>query len=767
MTSTTMGPPPPRNTQPTASNEAVSTTEQPESDPESKTSVVDDPQEISSTTTAAIPSMGPPPPTNPIPTPPEASTEQEKEKSKVPSVPYTIPEWSGPPCHKFSLEILKDGSIIDQFEVCEKGAYMFGRVELCDFILEHPTISRFHAVLQFKRNGDAYLYDLGSTHGTFVNKSQVEKGVYVALHVGDVIRFGHSSRLYIFQGPPDLMPPEADRKIHRNAKIRQEMQDQEASLQRARLEASLADGVSWGMGEDAIQEVEDDCDEVTWQTYKGQLTEKQEKTRDKVLKRTEKIAHMKKEIDAIRAKDIAQGGLTQGQQTQIARNEQRITQLMEELENLEETLNESIRESLGARSGRISRGKGKGTGEDEEDFSSDDDEFYDRTKKPSVQKAGENLSVETADTLLDKRDAIMKQMEEKKEVLMIEKSKMASETAVENVAGDALDTYMSGLSSQLGRQFLEKHFFIAALVAYFLIFLAVLDKTAQLEKELSSIQSELDRTLFLLKIADPSGDAAQKRDSKVQDMKPDKAKVPVSATKSQPPKEPKKISNLGKQTNVSMQKKKAEDTVVAEIESNDSAETVNNVTDAPDDKPTVYTAVKPQWLGAIDNRKMEGTQQEEVLVMDESDHFVDYKDRQKILSSVDGAEVNVDSEIESAAPGLIIRKRKGAEGPGANDNEAPEQLTSSSVGAEFLAEDAVALLLKHKRGYHAEDEEADHQSQEISGTNQRGKEKKRTKRVLGPEKPSFLNSNPDYETWVPPEGQSGDGRTSLNDRYGY
>lgn len=36
---------------------------------------------------------------------------------------------------------------------------------------------------------------------------------------------------------------------------------------------------------------------------------------------------MKREIDQIRAKDIAQGGLTQGQQTQIARNEQRITQV--------------------------------------------------------------------------------------------------------------------------------------------------------------------------------------------------------------------------------------------------------------------------------------------------------------------------------------------------------------------------------------------------------------------------------------------------------
>lgn len=39
------------------------------------------------------------------------------------------------------------------------------------------------------------------------------------------------------------------------------------------------------------------------------------------------IAHMKKEMAAIRAKDIAQGGLTQGQQTQIARNEQRIVQV--------------------------------------------------------------------------------------------------------------------------------------------------------------------------------------------------------------------------------------------------------------------------------------------------------------------------------------------------------------------------------------------------------------------------------------------------------
>ena len=37
-------------------------------------------------------------------------------------------------------------------------------------------------------------------------------------------------------------------------------------------------------------DIQDDADEVTWQTYKGQLTEKQEKTRDKIIKRTEKAS---------------------------------------------------------------------------------------------------------------------------------------------------------------------------------------------------------------------------------------------------------------------------------------------------------------------------------------------------------------------------------------------------------------------------------------------------------------------------------------------
>lgn len=44
-----------------------------------------------------------------------------------------------------------------------------------------------------------------------------------------------------------------------------------------------------------------------------------------------------------------------------------LLQIMEELENLEETLNDSIRESLGARSGKASRASQKASLEEEDD----------------------------------------------------------------------------------------------------------------------------------------------------------------------------------------------------------------------------------------------------------------------------------------------------------------------------------------------------------------------------------------------------------------
>ena len=45
-------------------------------------------------------------------------------------------------------------------------------------------------------------------------------------------------------------------KSFRNLKMRGERRDMEASLLRAKREVALADGISWGMDEDAVEENE-------------------------------------------------------------------------------------------------------------------------------------------------------------------------------------------------------------------------------------------------------------------------------------------------------------------------------------------------------------------------------------------------------------------------------------------------------------------------------------------------------------------------------
>jgi len=89
-------------------------------------------------------------------------------------------------------------------EICNKGAYLVGRSPICDIMMDHLSTSRQHAVIQHRGNGNCYMYDLGSTHGTFINKLQVKPKVYVLLKSGDLLRFGESTRMYVLGGGPEL-----------------------------------------------------------------------------------------------------------------------------------------------------------------------------------------------------------------------------------------------------------------------------------------------------------------------------------------------------------------------------------------------------------------------------------------------------------------------------------------------------------------------------------------------------------------------------------
>lgn len=61
-----------------------------------------------------------------------------------------------------SLEVMKNGMSLDNIPMTQKPFYILGKLkDACDIVLDHESISRRHAVIQFKQDGGAEIYDLG------------------------------------------------------------------------------------------------------------------------------------------------------------------------------------------------------------------------------------------------------------------------------------------------------------------------------------------------------------------------------------------------------------------------------------------------------------------------------------------------------------------------------------------------------------------------------------------------------------------------------
>jgi len=79
--------------------------------------------------------------------------------------------------------------------------YMFGKdPRVCDVPLLHPSVSKQHAVLQYRLRDQQvvpYLLDLESTNGTFLNGNKLDACRYYELREGDALRFGRSTREFI------------------------------------------------------------------------------------------------------------------------------------------------------------------------------------------------------------------------------------------------------------------------------------------------------------------------------------------------------------------------------------------------------------------------------------------------------------------------------------------------------------------------------------------------------------------------------------------
>ncbi|EFY86499.1 FHA domain protein SNIP1, putative [Metarhizium acridum CQMa 102] len=126
------------------------------------------------------------------------------------------PEARKPPTRdQWKLFVFKGGDIVDTIDLSLRSCWLVGReMAVVDLPAEHPSISKQHAVIQFryteKRNeyGDKigrvkpYLIDLESANGTVLNDSKVPDSRYLELRDKDLIQFGNSTREYVVMLAP-------------------------------------------------------------------------------------------------------------------------------------------------------------------------------------------------------------------------------------------------------------------------------------------------------------------------------------------------------------------------------------------------------------------------------------------------------------------------------------------------------------------------------------------------------------------------------------
>ncbi|TGO81570.1 hypothetical protein BPOR_1100g00010 [Botrytis porri] len=126
------------------------------------------------------------------------------------------PEACKPPSKDdWRLFVFKGADIIETIDLSAKSCWLVGRERaVVDLVAEHPSISKQHAVIQFKatekmnefgdkiRKVKPYLIDLESANGTMMNKNPIDASRYVELMDKDMIQFGHSTREYVLMLAP-------------------------------------------------------------------------------------------------------------------------------------------------------------------------------------------------------------------------------------------------------------------------------------------------------------------------------------------------------------------------------------------------------------------------------------------------------------------------------------------------------------------------------------------------------------------------------------
>ncbi|XP_073955420.1 uncharacterized protein isoform X2 [Choristoneura fumiferana] len=125
-------------------------------------------------------------------------------------IKYTEPEDSKQPKRRWRFYPFKGDKALPILYIHRQSCFLIGRdKKVVDIALEHPSISKQHAALQYRatpftrpdgsqgRRVRPYVIDLESANGTFVNNKKIEPRRYTELLERDVVKFGFSQREYV------------------------------------------------------------------------------------------------------------------------------------------------------------------------------------------------------------------------------------------------------------------------------------------------------------------------------------------------------------------------------------------------------------------------------------------------------------------------------------------------------------------------------------------------------------------------------------------
>uniref|UniRef100_A0A8C8VFC6 Solute carrier family 4 member 1 adaptor protein n=1 Tax=Pelusios castaneus TaxID=367368 RepID=A0A8C8VFC6_9SAUR len=604
---------------------------------------------------------------------------------------YQEPPWgSCPPDEaRYALEILKGGTIVDTLRLEGKSWFLVGRLPGCALALEHPSVSRHHAVLQYRGQNQPgfYIYDLDSTHGTFLNKARLPPRTYCRVRVGHGLRFGGSSRLFLLQGPVEDQEAESELTVTQLKALRKQQQaklektmlgedsdeDEEENKEEKRNESSQSNDMScsWGIGEDAEE------DEAEENPIAIEFQEEQEAF---YLKDPRKALQgfFDREGEELEYEYDDHGHNTWLCKVKLPVDDASGKQLVAEAIHSGKKKEAMIQCALEAcrildargvlRQEAVSRKRKAKNWEEEDFYDSDDDTFLDRTgavekkRLNRMKKAGKiEEKPETFDSLVAKLNEAEKELSE-----IAEKLKVSGKVQSELASQDSLDEFMTEIKSGCS-----------------------LDSVTRKKLHLRSfeLRKEQQRLKGLIKIVKPVELPELKPQTGHHDLeienKPKKLTLPLFGAMKGGRKFRLKTGSLGK----------------LPVKRPDIPESLLKV---KDDGPEV------------EEEEEDEDEEQEITAANSRTQNTEMK--------METEEVKQETGLPASCPSKRMEPTQAPESTCRKSEESPKKKTKAKGPSRL--------------------------PQALSSSD-------------------YPEDDPDYCVWMPPAGQSGDGKTHLNEKYGY